>query len=222
MSENTDRLCRWSLTYQQEAGVPAVALVKRDQGRQPNSPAGWCRLRRRPDPPANESGRPIALDSRHPAPPAPRGSGRPDGQYRRGVAPPAPPPALRLRQQARRLAKPAAPGRPPAEPGSRAGCRLAGCPRRAAPDGGWWSCPGLVDTVVFPQFSGVVLLDSVLPNERSSMGRRGYPSSSAAGSWTSSRPDGRSPRSPRRWASAISRSTPGGAKTASTAAWSLA
>jgi transposase len=29
--------------------------------------------------------------------------------------------------------------------------------------------------VVFPQFSGVVLLDSVLPNERSSMGRRGYP-----------------------------------------------
>ena len=29
--------------------------------------------------------------------------------------------------------------------------------------------------LVFPQFSGVVLLDSVLPNERSSMGRRGYP-----------------------------------------------
>jgi transposase-like protein len=29
--------------------------------------------------------------------------------------------------------------------------------------------------MVFPQFSGVVLLDSVLPNERSSMGRRGYP-----------------------------------------------
>jgi transposase len=29
--------------------------------------------------------------------------------------------------------------------------------------------------VVFSHFSGVVLLDSVLPNERSSMGRRGYP-----------------------------------------------
>ena len=29
--------------------------------------------------------------------------------------------------------------------------------------------------MVFPHFSGVVLLDSVLPNERSSMGRRGYP-----------------------------------------------
>ena len=29
--------------------------------------------------------------------------------------------------------------------------------------------------VVFPHFSGVALLDSVLPNERSSMGRRGYP-----------------------------------------------
>jgi len=29
--------------------------------------------------------------------------------------------------------------------------------------------------MVFPQFSGVVLLDSVLPDERSSMGRRGYP-----------------------------------------------
>jgi transposase len=30
--------------------------------------------------------------------------------------------------------------------------------------------------LVFLQFGGVVLLDSVLPNERSSMGRRGYPS----------------------------------------------
>jgi hypothetical protein len=29
--------------------------------------------------------------------------------------------------------------------------------------------------VVFPHFSGVALLDSVLPTERSSMGRRGYP-----------------------------------------------
>jgi transposase-like protein len=29
--------------------------------------------------------------------------------------------------------------------------------------------------MVFPRFGGVVLLDSVLPNERSSMGRRGYP-----------------------------------------------
>ena len=29
--------------------------------------------------------------------------------------------------------------------------------------------------MVFPHFSGVALLDSVLPNERSSMGRRGYP-----------------------------------------------
>ena len=32
-----------------------------------------------------------------------------------------------------------------------------------------------LDRVVFPHFSGVALLDSVLPNERSSMGRRGYP-----------------------------------------------
>jgi transposase len=30
-------------------------------------------------------------------------------------------------------------------------------------------------SLVFPRFGGVALLDSVLPNERSSMGRRGYP-----------------------------------------------
>jgi hypothetical protein len=32
VSENTNRLCRWSLTCRQEAGVPTVALGKRDQG----------------------------------------------------------------------------------------------------------------------------------------------------------------------------------------------
>jgi hypothetical protein len=43
----------------QLAGVP----VKRDRGRRPNSPAGWCRLRRPPDPAADEPSRPITLDS---------------------------------------------------------------------------------------------------------------------------------------------------------------
>jgi hypothetical protein len=37
--------------------------VKRDRGRRPNSPAGWCGLRRPPDPAADEPCRPIALDS---------------------------------------------------------------------------------------------------------------------------------------------------------------
>ncbi|HWD44179.1 MAG TPA: transposase [Actinomycetota bacterium] len=32
-----------------------------------------------------------------------------------------------------------------------------------------------MEALVFPRLGGVVLLDSVLPNERSSMGRRGYP-----------------------------------------------
>src|SRR5215213_10245 len=36
--------------------------VKRDRGRRPTSPAGWCRLRRLPGPAANEPGHLIALD----------------------------------------------------------------------------------------------------------------------------------------------------------------
>jgi hypothetical protein len=46
--------------------------VKRDRGMRPNSPAGWCRLRRPPDPAADESSRPIALDRDPGQPPATR------------------------------------------------------------------------------------------------------------------------------------------------------
>jgi hypothetical protein len=36
--------------------------VKRDRGRRPNSPAGWCPPSAPPDPAADELGRPITLD----------------------------------------------------------------------------------------------------------------------------------------------------------------
>jgi hypothetical protein len=85
------------------------------------------------------------------------------------------------------------------------------------------TAPASLDSLVVPQFGGVGLLDSVLPTERSAAWEdAGIHPSSAARFWTWSRPAGRSPRSPRRWGSAISRSTPGAAKTASTAAWNLA
>jgi hypothetical protein len=75
--------------HEQSADVSAVATVKRDQGRRPNSPAGQCRLRRRLDPAANEPDRPIALDlaatlpQLHHRPP-----GDPSGQYAGGCNPP--------------------------------------------------------------------------------------------------------------------------------------
>jgi hypothetical protein len=67
-----------------------------------------------------------------------------------------------------------------------------------------------------------VLLDSVLPNERSSMGRRGYPPEfrrKVLDLVEAERPIAEIAQA---LASASSRSTPGGAKTASTAVLSLA
>jgi hypothetical protein len=81
------QIVSWSLTCQQEAGVPAVATVKCDRGRRPTSPAGWCHLRRPPDPAADEPGRPIALDSGTALPQLHRSPGEPGGQYAGGRHP---------------------------------------------------------------------------------------------------------------------------------------
>ena len=83
------------------AGGVAVVPVKRDRGMRPNSPAGWCRLRRPSDPAADEPGRPIALDSGAAVPQrgsgaaaAPPLPGRAWWPVRRGEGPPpGPPPA---------------------------------------------------------------------------------------------------------------------------------
>jgi hypothetical protein len=98
---------------------PWAATVKRDRGRRPSSPAV-----------------PSRLTSRQPCPTCTtrvRATRRPVSP---GGCTPGTPRSV-VRRPARRLARPAGPGRPPDGPGSRARCRPTGCPRRAAPDGGW-------------------------------------------------------------------------------------
>jgi hypothetical protein len=72
--------------------------------------------------------------------------------------------------------------------------------------------------LVCPRFDGVVLLDSMPLNLEGKVAwdDGGIRRSSDARCLTWSRPAGRLPRSPRRWGSVASRSTPGGAKTTST------
>jgi hypothetical protein len=78
----------------------------------PTSPAVRCRLRRPPDPAADEPGHPIALDLAAPLPHLhDRPPGDPDDQYRRGCTPGIPAPPVRL--SARRPARRPAPGRRP-------------------------------------------------------------------------------------------------------------
>jgi hypothetical protein len=81
------------------------------------------------------------------------------------------------------------------------------------------SFPLLVDRpVVCPGFSGGELLDSCATQagRRVAWDGAGIRRSFDAGSWIWSRRVGRSPTSPGIWGAATSRSTPGGAKTAST------
>jgi hypothetical protein len=78
--------------HEQSADVSAVATVKRDQGRRPNSLAGGAAFGGALIHSANEPDRPIALDLAatlphlHRRPP-----GDPSGQHAGGVHPPAPP-----------------------------------------------------------------------------------------------------------------------------------
>ena len=46
VAKHTDRLCRWSLTYQQEAGVPAVGLGQARSRHTANPPAARAAARR--------------------------------------------------------------------------------------------------------------------------------------------------------------------------------
>jgi hypothetical protein len=113
-----------------------VALVKRDRGRQPNSPAVRCRLRRRLIHQPTSPAVPSRLTSRQPCPICTTGPGRPEWPASPGVAPPGPP-RCRVRRRARRPA----PGRRPGGPGSRARYRPAGSRERGAPGDGFGRGP---------------------------------------------------------------------------------
>src|SRR5215207_5180495 len=80
-------MARWHATAPGWRAV--VVSVKRDRGRRPNSPAGWCRLRRPPAPAADEPGHSFALDLAASRRVGTTGGPRGDlsGQYRRGSTP---------------------------------------------------------------------------------------------------------------------------------------